>query len=408
MWWDGGERTITPREKALIEEHSPSLFSIPLVPAAQQSGRIVSFVSPDSGDGFGGERRPAGNELLTIIKRSSVGKSEPLDPQPAALAEQQRVELPPLPEAFEAEFASPGMSPVSVFTAEQMQDYARATLTARSPTYTPQQMAASFRAGQNTERMQQAEQQGVDGYDKRIDLIARLYTARDMERAGAWSYLFAEAAVALAATGKQQVGEMHPDDTAVDAFADAMKAKMADARAKGRGGWEDPAQCSSEDLSRMLRDHVEKGDPRDVANFCMMLHQRREAIAARQHVGQERGKWFEVRGLAAGVVKNLESFATSQHKAAWCGLLDDSLLFADQIQKQASTICTTPPAQGIDLMPAGWTIVQGEELRIVGPIEGPGGLVMDKPGGSLESRLLYALATALIDGNRDAAPGVGL
>ena len=130
MWWDGGERTITPREKALIEEHSPSLFSIPLVPAAQQSGRIVSFVSPDSGDGFGGERRPAGNELLTIIKRSSVGKSEPLDPQPAALAEQQRVELPPLPEAFEAEFASPGMSPVSVFTAEQMQDYARTTLAA--------------------------------------------------------------------------------------------------------------------------------------------------------------------------------------------------------------------------------------------------------------------------------------
>ncbi|WP_448130699.1 hypothetical protein [Stenotrophomonas rhizophila] len=77
---------------------------------------------------------------------------------------------------------------------------------------------------------------------------------------------------ALAVTRK------HPDDAAVDAFADAMKAKMADARAKGRGGWEDPAQCSSEDLSRMLRDHVEKGDPRDVANFCMMLHQRGEAI----------------------------------------------------------------------------------------------------------------------------------
>lgn len=97
----------------------------------------------------------------------------------------------------------------------------------------------------------------------------------------------------LAATGKQQVSEMHRDDAAVDAFADAMKAKMADARAKGRGGWKDPAQCSSEDLSRMLRDHVEKGDPRDVANFCMMLHQRREAIAARQQMGQEPvGYWF--------------------------------------------------------------------------------------------------------------------
>lgn len=56
-----------------------------------------------------------------------------------------------------------------------------------------------------------AEQQGVDGYDKRVDLIARLYMARDMERAGAWSYLFAEAADALAATGKQQAGEVQGD-----------------------------------------------------------------------------------------------------------------------------------------------------------------------------------------------------
>ncbi|GEM_PF-1790519 len=92
---------------------------------------------------------------------------------------------------------------------------------------------------------------------------------------------------ALAATGKQQVGEVHPDDLAVDAFATSMKAKMAAARAKGRGGWEDPAQCSANDLSRLLRDHVEKGDPRDVANFCMMLHQRGEAIAAQ--VGEVQG-----------------------------------------------------------------------------------------------------------------------
>ena len=29
----------------------------------------------------------------------------------------------------------------------------------------------------------------------------------------------------------------------------------------------------------MLREHVEKGDPRDVANFCMFLHQRGEGIS---------------------------------------------------------------------------------------------------------------------------------
>lgn len=36
MWWDGGERAITPREKALIEEHGPSSFSIALVLATGQ------------------------------------------------------------------------------------------------------------------------------------------------------------------------------------------------------------------------------------------------------------------------------------------------------------------------------------------------------------------------------------
>jgi hypothetical protein len=33
MWWDGGERAITAREKSLIEEHGPSSFSIALAPA---------------------------------------------------------------------------------------------------------------------------------------------------------------------------------------------------------------------------------------------------------------------------------------------------------------------------------------------------------------------------------------
>lgn len=75
-------------------------------------------------------------------------------------------------------------------------------------------------------------------------------------------------------------GVLQWDDASVDAFAMSMKAKMAASRAKGRGGWEDPEQCSADDLSRMLREHVEKGDPVDVANFCMMLGQRGESIAS--------------------------------------------------------------------------------------------------------------------------------
>lgn len=85
-----------------------------------------------------------------------------------------------------------------------------------------------------------------------------------------------EARAALAQKG----GEMrHADDLAVDRFAAAMKAKLSKKRAEGRGGWEDKAECSNELLSRLLREHVEKGDPLDVGNLAMMLHQREERIA---------------------------------------------------------------------------------------------------------------------------------
>ena len=68
------------------------------------------------------------------------------------------------------------------------------------------------------------------------------------------------------------------DDGHIDQFAYAMKRKMSEAGRKGRSGWHRKDECSAEDLSRMLREHVEKGDPVDVANFCMMLHQRSERI----------------------------------------------------------------------------------------------------------------------------------
>ncbi|MBU9262010.1 hypothetical protein KTD13_16765 [Burkholderia multivorans] len=72
----------------------------------------------------------------------------------------------------------------------------------------------------------------------------------------------------LEADAPAEAREPHSDDVAVDSFAAVMKHKLALAREKGRGGWE---TCSPADLSRMLREHVAKGDPRDVANFCMML-----------------------------------------------------------------------------------------------------------------------------------------
>lgn len=90
----------------------------------------------------------------------------------------------------------------------------------------------------------------------------------------------------------------HPDDDAIDQFALGMKMKMAVARAKGRGGWHSRQQCSAEDLSRMLHEHVSKGDPVDVANFCMMLSMRGERIvqAASAHAQHAPEAWAFSRG----------------------------------------------------------------------------------------------------------------
>lgn len=80
--------------------------------------------------------------------------------------------------------------------------------------------------------------------------------------------------------------EQHFDDVAVYVLAKAMKSKLAQKRSEGRGGWQSPDECSQELLSKLLREHVEKGDPVDVANFCMMLFNRGECIEQIPNVGE--------------------------------------------------------------------------------------------------------------------------
>ena len=70
----------------------------------------------------------------------------------------------------------------------------------------------------------------------------------------------------------------HQDDAAVDALAATMKANLAKQRAKGYSGWDTP-EFTQQRLSDMLREHVDKGDPVDVANFCAFLAARGEGIA---------------------------------------------------------------------------------------------------------------------------------
>ena len=72
--------------------------------------------------------------------------------------------------------------------------------------------------------------------------------------------------------------QKHHDDLAVDAFAKAMRTRLKARREDGRSGWDDPDQVSGDQLSKMLRDCVEKGDTVDVANFACFLYNRCEAI----------------------------------------------------------------------------------------------------------------------------------
>lgn len=92
-----------------------------------------------------------------------------------------------------------------------------------------------------------------------------------------------------AALAAMQPAPTHSDDKAVDRFAVAMKAKLAKKRNEGRGGWEGP-DCSQGVLSGLLHEHVGKGDPVDVANLAMMLHQRGQTIAAMQPTPAEAAK----------------------------------------------------------------------------------------------------------------------
>lgn len=67
----------------------------------------------------------------------------------------------------------------------------------------------------------------------------------------------------------------HPDDLAVDVFAGHMKAKLAECRAKGKGGWNDPDDCGVQYLIDLFHTEVLfKKDVVDIGNYAMMLFNR--------------------------------------------------------------------------------------------------------------------------------------
>jgi len=69
------------------------------------------------------------------------------------------------------------------------------------------------------------------------------------------------------------------DIAGVDRFALAMKKKLGKKRGEGKRGWNTTPEtgwgCDVRKLEAMLRQHLAKGDVVDVANFCMMIWNRR-------------------------------------------------------------------------------------------------------------------------------------
>ena len=60
----------------------------------------------------------------------------------------------------------------------------------------------------------------------------------------------------------------HPDDDAVDTFAEDLRRRMAEKREQGREGWE---TCSVDELGLKLLRSIMDGDPIDVGNYAMMI-----------------------------------------------------------------------------------------------------------------------------------------
>lgn len=97
-------------------------------------------------------------------------------------------------------------------------------------------------------------------------------------------HIYCEAEIACALDDvSTDMDQRHPDDIAIDYFAMAMKTKMAKKRAEGRTGWQ---TAPTQSLRLMMADHIRKGDPVDVANFCMMLnHQQASTVDTEQPYG---------------------------------------------------------------------------------------------------------------------------
>ncbi len=66
------------------------------------------------------------------------------------------------------------------------------------------------------------------------------------------------------------------DNELTNSVKKAMEEKLKVARQKGRGGWWS-TDCNTKHLREMLKEHIDKGDMRDVMNLSAMIFYREYA-----------------------------------------------------------------------------------------------------------------------------------
>ncbi|MEX5881862.1 hypothetical protein AB6G95_19290 [Proteus vulgaris] len=117
----------------------------------------------------------------------------------------------------------------------------------------------------------------IDGVDTGADVSVSEYAARSSAVISRLLTIISNSKSDMVTSDGATRRVQHSDDICFDAFALACKAKLAKARAKGRGGWESRTHCSDELLAEQLVAHLPKGNAgtfEDIAVFAMMLHQR--------------------------------------------------------------------------------------------------------------------------------------
>lgn len=111
------------------------------------------------------------------------------------------------------------------------------------------------------------------------------------------------------------------DDAAIDEFAAALKAKMAQGRAQGRGGWYDSDRATEDNIIALFIRGLDKSNPGnllDLGLLVMMLHVRGADPAHLAEAVQHRDRLLgaEVKGKVQGLIAELEKDNRLHYRAA--------------------------------------------------------------------------------------------